>query len=1093
MTAAAPNRPNTEEELNRLKDFQRRSVDAVFRRMYLDPNPTRRFLVADEVGLGKTLIARGVIARTIDHLWDSVPRIDVVYLCSNSAIARQNVGRLTPRGIEGVSLASRITLLPVAAHGLDRKVNIIALTPGTSLDLKGNLGLKRERALLLHLLLSHWQLDFTGACRVFAGNASLQRFRSQVHNFASEEKPDADLRLKFLEAVDAEKTLRQRLEDLIVAFSTGTRPSVDLLKKRTHIIGELRQVLAKSCIDALQPDLIILDEFQRFKNLLNGEGPAGEMAQQLFQYEGEAVKARVLLLSATPYKMYTVPDEAGGEDHYADFVRTVRFLLDEDPNQADSLAACLKDYRRELFRLGQGGGDGLEAARAEIESILRKVMVRTERLAVTPDRSGMLVEKSSSVVKVSAMDARSYVDVQRVAQLVESADTIEFWKAAPWLLNFMEQYKLSKDIWEVIDEGCPSREFVKAIEKAEHSLLPWADVKSFRRLDPAHGRLRWLIQHTLEGGLWKALWLPPGLRYYGLGEPFREVANASPTKALLFSAWRVVPRVVAAVLSHEAERRMYSALEGEQKDFTDAPERLGDRLTISRKEGRVAGLTVLSILYPSTWLARECDPKQLGAHLFAKNGRLPTLEEVLVEAEARIKPALDRVTAIGEERTTPDESWYWAAPILLDCLNDGTTTTRQWVETELSLLWSTKGDGVGADADTADDDTQIVDVDEVEPNDSSALDDLVVRMRSVVAGEVPGGAPPKDLLHSLALMAIGGPATIALRSFARVTSSIPGSVSSARDSAARVGGSFRTLFNQPDSTAIIRAIGNETGRSDDYWKQCLEYSAAGGLQAVLDEYAHLLVGEAGVFGKPEDEVVANISEYIVSTVGLKRARVGVQHIFSKRGVVRRDSETIRSRFAMRFGEERADEKGDKVRADDVRKAFNSPFWPFVLATTSVGQEGLDFHQYCHKVIHWNLPPNPVDLEQREGRVHRFKGHAVRKNVARQYPNIWHAVNTGDPWENTFEQAKSDRKSTDNDLVPYWVYSVPGGDAIERHVPMYRLSRDMERFKALRDALVLYRMVFGQPRQEEMLSYLSRTIPAEKIAELSERLKISLAP
>ena len=66
----------------------------------------------------------------------------------------------------------------------------------------------------------------------------------------------------------------------------------------------------------------------------------------------------------------------------------------------------------------------------------------------------------------------------------------------------------------------------------------------------------------------------------------------------------------------------------------------------------------------------------------------------------------------------------------------------------------------------------------------------------------------------------------------------------------------------------------------------------------------------------------------------------------------------------------------------MRTAFNSPFWPFVLATTSVGQEGLDFHQYCHAVVHWNLPANPVDLEQREGRVHRYKGHAIRKNIAR---------------------------------------------------------------------------------------------------------------
>src|ERR1019366_8218919 len=103
-------------------------------------------------------------------------------------------------------------------------------------------------------------------------------------------------------------------------------------------------------------------------------------------------------------------------------------------------------------------------------------------------------------------------------------------------------------------------------------------------------------------------------------------------------------------------------------------------------------------------------------------------------------------------------------------------------------------------------------------------------------------------------------------------------------------------------------------------------------------------------------------------IGIRRATVGVQNIVTSNGTVKRNGETFRSRFAMRYGDERADETGDKVRADDVRRAFNSPFWPFVLATTSVGQEGLDFHLYCHKVIHWNLPPNPVDLEQREGRV-----------------------------------------------------------------------------------------------------------------------------
>ena len=44
-----------------LKDFQRTTVDYVFKRLYGDVS-TSRFLIADEVGLGKTLVARGIIA-----------------------------------------------------------------------------------------------------------------------------------------------------------------------------------------------------------------------------------------------------------------------------------------------------------------------------------------------------------------------------------------------------------------------------------------------------------------------------------------------------------------------------------------------------------------------------------------------------------------------------------------------------------------------------------------------------------------------------------------------------------------------------------------------------------------------------------------------------------------------------------------------------------------------------------------------------------------------------------------------------------------------------------------------------------------------
>ena len=86
-------KPDVVGVLRGLKGFQQRSVDYVFRRMYEDDPPARRFLAADEVGLGKTLVARGVIAKVVERLWDR-PNINVVYICSNADIARQNINRL---------------------------------------------------------------------------------------------------------------------------------------------------------------------------------------------------------------------------------------------------------------------------------------------------------------------------------------------------------------------------------------------------------------------------------------------------------------------------------------------------------------------------------------------------------------------------------------------------------------------------------------------------------------------------------------------------------------------------------------------------------------------------------------------------------------------------------------------------------------------------------------------------------------------------------------------------------------------------------------------------------------------------------------
>jgi len=146
MTLNGSIRPNVSEVMAKLKDFQRDTVEYVFRRLYTDPEPDRvsRFLIADEAGLGKTLVARGVIAKAVEKLWDTVPRIDVVYICSNQEIAQQNIDRLNITADRKFQFASRATLLPVTLQQLrGNKLNFVSLTPGTSFNLRSQSGWQR--------------------------------------------------------------------------------------------------------------------------------------------------------------------------------------------------------------------------------------------------------------------------------------------------------------------------------------------------------------------------------------------------------------------------------------------------------------------------------------------------------------------------------------------------------------------------------------------------------------------------------------------------------------------------------------------------------------------------------------------------------------------------------------------------------------------------------------------------------------------------------------------------------------------------------------------------------------------------------------
>jgi len=366
----------------------------------------------------------------------------------------------------------------------------------------------------------------------------------------------------------------------------------------------------------------------------------------------------------------------------------------------------------------------------------------------------------------------------------------------------------------------------------------------------------------------------------------------------------------------------------------------------------------------------------------------------------------------------------------------------------------------------------------------------------MVSNSVDLKRPPADLAEVLALYSVAGPAVTTLRALARVAGGLQRVTDkSLRNQAGQVAEGFRSLFNQPDVTVMLRRLNNK----EPYWQRVLEYGARGGLQSVLDEYSHVLVEQSGASGRPVEQIQREVGTSIRNALTLRTATVaadsyGVDPL--AKSITIDEKMRFRTRFAVRYGGRAQEDHQNVQRQGDVQMAFNSPFWPFVLCSTSVGQEGLDFHLYCHAVMHWNLPSNPVDLEQREGRVHRYKGHAVRKNVAKDFSAQASYLTSGpgsDSWGQLFQAARNDRDAKFSDIVPFWVYTTEGGAQIERHLPMIPLSKDVDQAEALRRSLAVYRMAFGQSRQDDLVQYLQRHLAAAQIKAAVAELSIDLTP
>ena len=225
----------------------------------------RRFLVADEVGLGKTVVARGVIESMMRRKRDCGP-LRVFYVCSSLAIAAQNKGSLL-KAISDPEIRSRaacdvdrLTLAPNRMLSDDVPLHLYTLTPDTSIpDRKGKRrsGTVMERALLHNLLAARYP-----SLTTIPGQG--EWLRRNVGKSWEDWKqwsgcrPSPSLKHAFF------PVLR---EQLALKRERHLPPAIrrELAKDPLDTIKLLRIALAKTGLDALSPDLVIFDEFQRFQ------------------------------------------------------------------------------------------------------------------------------------------------------------------------------------------------------------------------------------------------------------------------------------------------------------------------------------------------------------------------------------------------------------------------------------------------------------------------------------------------------------------------------------------------------------------------------------------------------------------------------------------------------------------------------------------------------------------------------------------------------------------------------------------------------------------------------------------------------------
>lgn len=292
----------------------------------------KRVLLADEVGLGKTIIAKEVIERLAKWHKEKLndDHFKVLYICSNINIARQNAKKLGIKDTLDVS-ESRLSMQHLKIYESKRQGHdykqLIPLTPATSFSMTMGCGTAGERALMYaHLKRMPCFSDMENALYEFMSYDASKSWPGAVERYENRVIECDKNGSNYI--AEMQRSLQEMMPgELVKTIRMTLNPRL--------LINELRGIFAEISLGKLEPDLVIMDEFQRFRDLIKPHGSEQRMLSDKFLHGN--TMAKVLLLSATPYKLYSTLEEIAqnGEEfeHYNEFMEVMDFLFyDKDKN-----------------------------------------------------------------------------------------------------------------------------------------------------------------------------------------------------------------------------------------------------------------------------------------------------------------------------------------------------------------------------------------------------------------------------------------------------------------------------------------------------------------------------------------------------------------------------------------------------------------------------------------------------------------------------------------------------------------------------------------------------------------------------------------